>query len=81
MLNALASVPDPGLGIGIVDLGLIYRLEMQGDSIRIGMTLTTPACPLHAHLWRAVQEAVLARLPQVRSVDVVLVWDPLWPRC
>lgn len=78
VLDALASVPDPELGIGIVDLGLVYHLEIGGDCVRIEMTMTTPACPLHAHLRRAVHEAVLARLPQVRSVEVALVWDPPW---
>jgi metal-sulfur cluster biosynthetic enzyme len=78
VLAALAEVPDPEIGINIVDLGLIYGIEISGNSIRIQMTMTTPACPLHAHLRQAVDEAVRGHLPEVNSVEVVLVWEPPW---
>lgn len=78
VLDVLATVPDPELGIGIVDLGLIYHLEINGDQIRIEMTMTTPACPLHAHLRQAVEEAIRTRLPEVKAVEVMLVWEPPW---
>ena len=78
VLDVLATVPDPELGIDIVDLGLIYHLETRGDQVRIEMTMTTPACPLHAHLRQAIEQAIRTRLPEVKTVDVVLVWEPPW---
>ena len=44
--QALRQVYDPELGLDIVSMGLIYRLEAEGDRIRIDMTLTTPGCPV-----------------------------------
>lgn len=78
VLNLLSTIPDPELGIGIVVLGLIYRLDLHGGVVRIEMTMTTPACPLHAHLRQQVQEAIRTGVPEVRSVQVVLVWEPPW---
>lgn len=78
VLGLLSAVPDPELGIGIVDLGLIYRLDIDGDVVRIEMTMTTPACPLHAYLGQQVQEAIRTGLSEVKSVEVVLVWEPPW---
>lgn len=78
VLDVLATVPDPELGIGIVDLGLIYNVQVSGDCVRIRMTMTTPACPLHAHLRQTIQEAIRAQLPDLKSVEVDLVWDPPW---
>jgi metal-sulfur cluster biosynthetic enzyme len=78
VLAALAEVPDPEIGISIVDLGLIYGIDISGDNIRIRMTMTTPACPLHTHLRVAVDEAVRRHIPEVNSVLVELVWDPPW---
>lgn len=76
--DILAAIPDPELGISIVDLGLIYGIEIIGGKVTVEMTMTTPACPLHAHLRQAIQDAIQAHLPEVESVNVVLVWDPPW---
>ena len=78
ILDALSTVPDPEIGIGIVDLGLIYQIEITPERVRIEMTMTTPACPLHAELRQAVQEAILGRFSGVKDVEVELVWEPPW---
>jgi metal-sulfur cluster biosynthetic enzyme len=78
VLATLTKVPDPEIGINIVDLGLVYGIQISGDSVRIAMTMTTPACPLHAHLRQAVDEAVRHHLPEVKSLEVDLVWEPPW---
>lgn len=78
VLELLSAIPDPELGIGIVDLGLIYGIEIKDQKVRVEMTMTTPACPLHAQLRQSIEDAIQARLPGVESVDVVLVWDPPW---
>lgn len=78
VLDVLSAIPDPELGIGIVDLGLVYAIGITGDNVRIEMTMTTPACPLHAHLREAVEDRIRKQLAEVKSVEVVLVWDPPW---
>lgn len=77
--DALREVNDPEVGLNIVDLGLVYGVEIwpQGD-IQIQMTMTTPACPLGAHIKQAAQASVRAALPEVKSVVVDVVWDPPW---
>lgn len=77
VLAALAEVLDPELGIGILDLGLVYTVQISGDAVAVEMTLTTPGCPLHGSIADAV-EARLTLLDGVGSVDVSVVWDPPW---
>lgn len=76
-IAALKQVIDPELGINIVDLGLVYDVQIAGDDVLITMTMTTPACPLGAHL---VDETTFAveQLTGAASVDVQLVWEPAW---
>ncbi|MFZ0456029.1 MAG: iron-sulfur cluster assembly protein [Ignavibacteriaceae bacterium] len=77
ILENLKSVIDPEIGINIVDLGLIYRLEIGDKKISIDMTLTTPGCPMHSSMTEWVREN-LTRLAQGAKVDVNLVWEPRW---
>jgi metal-sulfur cluster biosynthetic enzyme len=74
--EALAGVVDPELGIDIVELGLVYGVELDEDRVGITMTLTTPGCPLHDVIVGGVERA-LAR-PDGPRVDVEVVWDPPW---
>lgn len=78
VLAALYEVYDPELGINVVDLGLVYEIEVEGSRVRVVMTLTTPGCPLHDSIAEAVHEAVVAFAPGVSEVVVDLVWDPPW---
>lgn len=78
VLAALREVIDPELGINIVDLGLVYDAQISDGSASIQMTMTTPACPLHSYVERAVQEVMRKRLPELKSVIVNLVWEPPW---
>jgi len=74
----LQSVIDPELNINVVDLGLIYEVELtKQNDVYIKMTLTTPGCPLHDSITSGVKSAV-ASLKEVNRVDVELVWDPPW---
>lgn len=75
-LQALYDVVDPELGINIVDLGLVYDVEANDDRVRVAMTMTTPACPLHAYLTGEVEAALLGAGAHLVRVD--LVWDPPW---
>jgi metal-sulfur cluster biosynthetic enzyme len=75
---ALREVNDPELGINIVDLGLIYGIDVSGAGVFIKMTMTTPACPLHAYLSQASESAIRSRFPDVSAVHIELVWEPPW---
>ena len=74
----LRTVVDPELGVNIVDLGLIYGIEIMKDSdVVIKMTLTSPACPLGAVI-QAQAHSALKKLPWVKDIKVELVWSPPW---
>lgn len=78
--SALFEVYDPELGVNVVDLGLVYNVEIddQRGNVRVTMTLTTPGCPLHDTLTEAVDRAVHLFAPTARAVEVNLVWEPRW---
>ena len=73
----LRSVMDPEIGFNIVDLGLIYEIEIHEGRVEIQMTLTAPGCPLHAHIAQEIKEKIMA-LDGIRAVHVQFVWDPPW---
>ncbi len=74
---ALREVLDPEIGINVVDLGLIYGLEVEGDQVNVEMTLTTPGCPMHRAIGHWVGQAIEV-LPGVKNVQVRFVWEPRW---
>jgi metal-sulfur cluster biosynthetic enzyme len=74
---ALRTVIDPELGYNLVDLGLIYGMEVRGSKVIVHMTLTTRGCPLHESLIHGVRRALL-NLEPVDEAEVQLVWDPPW---
>ena len=75
--EALRSIPDPEFGINIVDLGLIYSVDCNGNDISVVMTLTTPTCPSGSWIHEGAKEALKA-LPGVGQVNVSMVFDPAW---
>ncbi len=77
--EALKTIIDPELHINIVDLGLIYDIEINQESgeIKITMTLTTPGCPLSYIFQDVIPEAV-KKVDGVKEVKINLVWDPPW---
>jgi metal-sulfur cluster biosynthetic enzyme len=75
---ALMEVNDPEIGINIVDLGLVYGIDVSSAGIHIKMTMTTPACPLHAYLSKASEEAIRSHFPNVNAVHIEFVWEPPW---
>jgi metal-sulfur cluster biosynthetic enzyme len=76
--KALRAVKDPELNLNIIDLGLVYDIEVgeEGD-IQVRMTLTSPGCPAGAEILQGVKE-VASDLEGARSVEVELVWEPYW---
>ncbi len=78
VLQALRTVEDPEAGMSIVDLGLVYSVVMKEQSIRVEMTMTSPACPAGAYLVEEAQAAIRAVAPDTADVEVDLVWEPPW---
>ena len=74
---ALNTVLDPELGMSVVELGLIYGIDVTNGAVGITMTLTAPGCPIHDVMGDWVRAAVL-RVPGVERVDVRLTFDPPW---
>lgn len=76
---ALRTVFDPEIPVNIVDLGLIYGVEVHGVTVSIQMTLTAPGCGMGPVLVDDIKHRLL-RVPHVEQVDVDLVFDPPWSR-
>lgn len=76
--KALRAVKDPELNLNIIDIGLVYDVEVSeaGDVI-VRMTLTSPGCPAGGEIIEDVKK-VAGDLEGVTSVEVELVWDPYW---
>lgn len=77
IMTALQSVEDPELLIDVVNLGLIYGIDIEGDHATIKMTLTIVGCPLSTYLQNAIEKAVLS-VPEINTCDIKLVWYPVW---
>ncbi|RTR31509.1 metal-sulfur cluster assembly factor [Robertmurraya yapensis] len=80
IMGALELVVDPELGIDIVNLGLVYDIEMDEEgNTTVTMTLTTMGCPLAGTIVDQVKTA-LDEIPEVKSTDVNIVWNPPWTK-
>ncbi|WP_457636117.1 metal-sulfur cluster assembly factor [Persephonella sp.] len=75
--EALKNVIDPEIGFNIVDLGLVYDVEVQNGKVNIKMTLSSPSCPLSGTILSWV-ESTVRNLEGVEDVDIQLVWEPKW---
>lgn len=78
VIESLMLVLDPEVGINIVDLGLIYGVTVLNGMVHIRMTLTTPGCPLHDSIEAAVRRVLETRHPEIRDIEIELVWEPAW---
>lgn len=74
----LRQVIDPEVGMNIVDLGLVYRVETGPQSVLIEMTMTSPACPLGEMISDDVKDVLAHALPPSCMTEVRLVWEPPW---
>jgi metal-sulfur cluster biosynthetic enzyme len=79
IMEQLSTVIDPEIGIDIVNLGLVYGVEvdLKQKKATVKMTMTTPACPLMGVILMDVENA-LEKVESVEKVTVELVWDPPW---
>jgi metal-sulfur cluster biosynthetic enzyme len=76
--EALRQVDDPEAGMNIVDLGLVYGIDVADGAVRVDLTMTTAACPMADMIVDQVRGVVAATVPPGTAVDVQLVWDPPW---
>ena len=75
--EALLDCYDPEIPVNIVDLGLIYNVEVDGEKVAVKMTLTAPGCGMGTMIAADAKEKIMA-LDGVSDATVELVWDPPW---
>jgi metal-sulfur cluster biosynthetic enzyme len=75
--EVLRDVIDPELGLDFVELGLIYDIEIDGGTVKITYTLTTPACPIGPQVAEQIEEFV-SELEGVEEVQPVMTFSPPW---
>ena len=76
--EALRQVDDPEAGMNIVDLGLVYGVEVVPDSVHVDLTMTTAACPMPDMITEKARSSIAAIVPEGTTVEIRLVTDPPW---
>ncbi len=80
IIHALKTCYDPEIPVDVFELGLIYEIIIDEEAnVSIKMTLTSPACPVAGSLPPEIQEKVKL-IPEIKSVNIELVWNPPWDR-
>jgi len=78
IFKVISTVNDPEVGFNLVEMGLIYDASCDDEgNVKVTMTLSTRACPLHQMILQWVKEAIEKYL-DVKSVDIEVVWEPAW---
>lgn len=76
--QALLRVIDPEMALSIVDVGLVYGVDVSGDRVQVRMTMTSAACPLSDAVIDDVKAELGRVLPPGMPVEVELCWEPPW---
>ena len=80
IITEIKKIYDPEIPVNIYELGLIYDIKVESENlVKVKMTLTTPNCPVAESLPKEVKDSIMA-LPEVKDVDLQLVWDPPWDK-
>ena len=74
---ALRRVKDPELSLNIIDLGLVYGIAVEGTTVKVDMSLTSPGCPSGPEIMKDAEQQVRS-IEGVEDVQVNLVWTPFW---
>jgi len=77
VIEALRQVEDPELGMDIVDLGLLYDVEVRGSNVKVIHSLTSMGCPAGPLIQQDI-DRVAHEVPGVEDVEIELTWDPPW---
>lgn len=77
VIEVLSDIYDPEIPIDIVNLGLVYKINIEGNKVNIDMTMTSPGCPAAGQI---VSEAkyLVEEIEGVEEVNIEIVWDPPW---
>ena len=76
--EALQTCYDPEIPVNIVDLGLIYDVQVDGKKVVVKMTLTAPGCGMGGMIASQARQKILYNIEGVEEATVDLVWDPPW---
>ena len=76
--DALRDVIDPEAGINIVELGLVYRIELRAAALEVDLTMTSPTCPMGEMIEDDARQAIAAVLPADMTLALAIVWEPPW---
>ena len=80
IITEIKKIYDPEIPVNIYELGLIYDIKVESENlVKVKMTLTTPNCPVAESLPKEVKDSIM-KLPEVKDVDLQLVWDPPWDK-
>ena len=79
IIECIKKVMDPEIPVNLYDLGLIYSINIDKNNVEIDMTLTNPNCPVAGQMPENVGKSIEA-LKGLRSVEVNLVWKPIWTK-
>ena len=77
VMEALRQVEDPELGMDIVELGLLYDVEVDGPNVKVIHSLTSMGCPAGPMIQQDI-DAMARQVPGVEDVEIELTWDPPW---
>lgn len=77
IIKSIKTVIDPEVGFDVYSMGLIYDIFIEGEMVKINMTLSTKGCPLHELIKQWVKDAVL-KVDGVKDAEITIVWEPAW---
>lgn len=77
VIEALRDVYDPEIPVNVVDLGLVYGLEIKENKVFLQLTMTAPGCPFHGQLTADAHDKIMEGT-EAEDADVEIVWDPPW---
>ena len=77
VVKCIKTVMDPEIPVNLYDLGLIYKIKINGNNVLIEMTLTNPNCPVAGQMPENVAKSI-EQVDGIRSIEVKLVWEPVW---
>jgi metal-sulfur cluster biosynthetic enzyme len=78
VMEVLHRVEDPELGMDIVELGLVYDVEVEDSKVKVVHTLTSMGCPAGPMIQEDIHSAVTSTFSDVEDVELELTWDPPW---
>ncbi len=77
VMKALKNCYDPEIPVNLVDLGLIYDVNVNDGNVQISMTLTAPGCGMGPHIAQNVKDEV-NKVEGIKGTEVDMVWEPQW---